>query len=190
MRKKTTATARPFARVANLGRQLAKAEVAPGVRREIMKGADAITQRTPLKRKAEWLADAMDRMDALLPETVRQSVREACACSTTGARLKKIRQLARDHSGLEDFAQALSASHIFGREVVLKGKALHVNFGLERCVCTVKAATRPVSITYCHCCKGHVLRLLGAALGRPLRGEVIGSACSGSPPCRFVVYLD
>lgn len=174
----------------DLGRQLVKAGVSAVVRRKIMQGADKIRQRTSAKQKAAWLADAMDRMDELLPEAVRYAVRQECACCTTGFRLKQIKQLARAHTDLKDFVQALDQSHLFGREVLLKGSALHVDFGLQRCVCTVKAATRPVSITYCHCCKGHVIKLLEAALGRSLRGDVVGSACSGSPLCRFIIYLD
>ncbi len=189
MGKKANVPARPFGRIAELGKQLVNAGLAAPTRRKIMAGAEAITQRTAGKLKAAWLKGAMDRMDALLSPEVRQKVRQECACSTTGWRRKKIRALADAHPNLDEFARALTKCHLFGKEVRHEGSKLHVNFGLARCVCTPKMSQELFSVTYCYCCLGHVLKLLEAGLKRPLRGEVIGSACSGTPPCRFVVHL-
>ncbi len=128
-------------------------------------------------------------MDALLDKEVRYRVREECACSTTGKRLKLIKKLSKDNPDEDDFIRVVDRSHIFGKSVKKKGNKLYITFGLDRCVCSTKASRELVSITYCHCCKGHVKKLLEAGLKRPLRADVISSACSGGDDCRFVIDL-
>lgn len=99
------------------------------------------------------------------------------------------KKLSTENPDLDDFAHAVDRSHIFGKSVTKHGDRLSVTFGLTRCVCTIKASRELVSITYCHCCNGHVKKLLEAGLKRPLRADVISSACSGGDDCRFVIDL-
>jgi len=60
--------------------------------------------------------------------------------------------------------------------------------GLDRyrCVCLPKAE-KPLPITYCYCCGGHVKHHLQIALGRNLDCTVLSSALSsaGQRPCKF-----
>jgi hypothetical protein len=180
-----------FGRVRVLDQSLEKEGVDPAVRAKIMEGgADVLNTMNP-KVKAQWLADAMDRMDGLLPKDVRFKVREDCACCTGGKRLETMKNIAKMNLPLEETIKEIDKSKIFGFKVELDGNRMNVNFGVGQCVCSPKFAGRKVSQTYCHCCKGHVLRLTEVALGRkPLHGDVVGSACSGTGPCRFTVYLD
>ena len=180
-----------FGRVRVLDQFLEKEGVDSRVRAQIMEGGDKVLNTLNPKIKAQWLAEAMDRMDALLPEDVRNKVREDCACCTGGKRLETMKKIAAMNLPLEQIVEEIHKSKIFAYKVELDGNKINVNFGCETCVCSPKFAGRTVSQTYCHCCKGHVLRLMEVALKRkPLRGDVVGSACSGTPPCRFEVYLD
>ena len=179
-----------YHRIAELETQLKKAKVKPAIITQIMAGGDKILRKSKPAVKADWLKQAMERMDKLLPADVRYKVREECACSTTGSRLKLINKLIQDNPTIPEFFKAVNQSHIFGKSVVKKGNTVYVDFGLTRCVCSPKFATGVVSITYCHCCKGHILKLLEAALNKPLRSDVITSACSGGDTCRFEIYLD
>lgn len=180
-----------FGRIRDLGANLEKAGVAAQTRNKIMEGSESIFNTLNPKVKAAWLADAMDRMDELLPEEVRFKVREGCACCTGGKRLETMKNIAKMNLTLEDAVKEIDKSKIFGFMVELEGNRMNVNFGVGQCVCSPKFAGRKVSQTYCHCCKGHVLRLTEVALKRkPLTGDVVGSACSGTGPCRFTVHLD
>ncbi|MFB3895806.1 MAG: DUF6144 family protein [bacterium] len=178
-----------YHRIEELETQLKKAKVKPAIITRIMRGGDKILKKSKPVEKAEWLRLAMERMDAVLPASVRYQVREECACSTTGGRLKLITKLSAENPELDQFFIAVDRSHIFGKSVKKQGKTVYVDFGLTQCVCSPKFATELVSITYCHCCKGHIIKLLEAALQQPLRGDVISSACSGGKTCRFAIYL-
>ncbi len=179
-----------FGRIAVLASELRRAMVQPGIIKQIMAGGEKILRRTKPADKAAWLKKAMDRMDKLLPKEVRYRVREECACCTKGARRKLVKKLKDENPKLDDFFRAVDKSRIFGEKVERKGNKVYVDFGLTRCVCTTKASKELVSITYCHCCKGHVIKLLEIALRKPLRGDVVCSACSGGDSCRFIIYLD
>lgn len=178
-----------FHRIHDIERSLEKCGVDPEIMAKILDGGDKVLQKYKTKVKAQWLKEAMDRMDALLPDDVKFKSREECACCTTGTRLKLIKQIAKENPDIDDFFRAVDKSHVFGEKVEKTGDVVHVNFGLGKCVCTPGALSETTSITYCHCCKGHVLKLLEAGLGRKLRGDVVGSACSGTAPCRFTIYL-
>ena len=178
--------------VRNLELNLEKAGISPEIMSQILEGGDQVTRNTSQKKKAKWMREAMERMDHLLDEKVRFKVREDCACCTTGSRLKLIKQLRREHPDLDAFVEAVDSSHIFGRKVEKEGNTIFVQFGDSgsKCVCLPKNSAEPFSITYCHCCKGHIIKLLEAALKRPLSGDVLASACSGGDTCRFAIYLD
>jgi hypothetical protein len=180
-----------YGRIRDLGKSLEAEGVAEPLRQKIMDGAEGILKTKPPKAKALWLADAMDRMDGFLPEPVRFRVRENCACSTGGKRLETMKEIARKGLPLAEAVKEIDKSKIFGHKTELAGSKISVNFGVGECVCSPRHAGRRVSQTYCHCCKGHVLRLMEVALERkPLAGNVVGSACSGTGPCRFEVLLD
>lgn len=180
-----------FGRVRDLDKNLEKEGVDPAVRAKIMEGGDQVLNTLNPKIKAQWLADAMDRMDALLPEDLRFKVREDSACCTGGKRLEIMKGIAKMNLPLEEAVKEVHKSKIFAYKVELDGNRINVDFGGSQCVCSPKFAGRNVSKTYCHCCKGHVLRLMEVGLGRkPLRGDVVTSACSGTGTCRFEVYLD
>lgn len=180
-----------FGRVRVLDENLAKAGVAPEIREQIMEGGDKVLNTLNPKVKALWLAEAMDRMDELLPEDIRFKVREGCACCTGGKRLETMKNIAKMNLSLPETIKEIDKSKIFGYRATLEDNTVKVNFGNGGCVCSPKFSGRMVSQTYCHCCKGHVLRLMEVALKKkPLTGDITGSACSGSAPCMFVVHLD
>jgi hypothetical protein len=186
-----------YHRIFELDRELRAARVDEATISSIMAGGEKLG-KTPKKEEiGAWLAGAMDRMDALLPADVRKTVRMRNACSLSGARLSAMKGIAKLRLPLPAAVEKVNASAaigfngaVKGYEVRLEGDRIHVCFGMGRCWCHCSQAGRRVSVTYCQCCLGHVLRLLEVALGRkPLTGDVVGSACSGTGPCRFEVNL-
>jgi len=186
-----------YGRIHTLARNLEKAEIAQELIDQIMKGGEAIRRSTNSEKKAEWMKEAMLRMDNLLDRETRYAVREACACCLGGKRLKIAKGISRANENLEDRIKAANeARYVFGHSVTMMedGRIL-VCFWPEglteyRCVCLPKAK-EPLSITYCYCCGGHVKHHLQIALGQKLACKVRSSAVSsgGKKPCTFIFSM-
>lgn len=187
-----------YGRIGILADRLVKAGIAQEIIDEILAGGDTIRKNDSPKKKANWLKDAMSRMDALLDENTRRTVRESCACCLSGKRLELSKGIARKHQTLEDrIAAANETKLVFGHSVTMEddGRVL-VSFSPEgresyRCVCLPKAEG-PVSVTYCYCCGGHVKHHLQIALGRKLSCTVRSSALAsgGKNPCTFLFSIE
>lgn len=186
-----------YGRIHTLARSLEKAEIAQELIDQIMEGGEGIRRSTSSEKKAEWMKEAMLRMDNLLDKETRHSVREACACCVGGKRLKIAKGISRENEKLEDrIKSANEARYVFGHSVTMMedGRIL-VCFEPEglteyRCVCLPKAK-EPLSITYCYCCGGHVKHHLQIALDRKLACRVRSSALSsgGRKPCTFIFSI-
>jgi hypothetical protein len=185
-------------RIAKLADALTAACVDPKTIDKIMAGGELIKKAAKPEKKAEWLSEAMSRMDALLDEPNRYAVREACACCLGGKRLEISKGIGKTYKDLTEAIEAANkARFVFGHSVALQddGRIL-VSFEPDgkdsyRCVCLPKAKL-PVSITYCYCCAGHVKHHLQTALGRKLSCTVRSSALEsgGKSPCSFLFSVE
>jgi hypothetical protein len=186
-----------YGRIRTLARSLAEAGIDGAATLRIMEGGELIARGAKPEAKADWMAGAMRRMDALLDTATRRAVRERCACCLGGKRLEISKAIAREHESLEERIEAANgAKLVFGYGVTREADgSVLVRFRPEgeagyRCVCLPKAR-EPVSITYCWCCGGHVKHHLQIALGRRLECTVRSSALSsgGKRPCTFAFRL-
>lgn len=187
-----------YARIQTLYNNLVKHGIPDDVISEILAGGEQIRRAAKPEHKADWFKNAVDKMDRLLPESARYSVREDCACCLGGKRLQLSQQIAREHHNLEDqIAAANNTRMVFGHSVKREPDgSITVCFypdGLDnyRCVCMPKAR-EPFSLTYCYCCGGHIRHHLQVALGRKLRTKVISSALSsrGKEGCKFSYMIE
>ena len=182
-----------YGRIGKLAEKLGDAGVEQTVIDQIMAGGEAILRTTKPEKKADWMRDAMKRMNSLLDPQTKHAVRESCACCLGGKRLKLSKEIARKHSSLEDRIEAANKTpFVFGNSVTMEenGKIV-VRFDAEgkeqyRCVCLTKA-TEPLPITYCYCCGGHMKHHLQIALGQKLSCKARSSALSsgGKKNCVF-----
>lgn len=183
-----------YHRIEHLEDGLREAGVARRTIDRIMEGGDAIRRGTKPEEKAAWMAEAMRRMDKLLDKRTRYAAREACACCLGGRRLKTAKAIAKANGTLEERIKAVDDARFVGSAVIQKDGKILVRFGAGpppyRCVCLPKAE-KPLSITYCYCCGGHVKHHLQIALGRSLNCKVRSSALSsgGKKPCTFLFAL-
>lgn len=187
-----------YGRAKTLADALSKAGIAPEIRAQILEGAELVRAKDSGEKKAEWVRQAMKRMDDLLDKATRHKVREDCACCLGGKRLEVSKGIAKKNSTLDDRLKAANeARFVFGHSVTLQddGRILVSFFpeGLPEygCVCLRKAGA-PISITYCYCCGGHVKHHLQHALGRKLEMTVKSSALSsgGTRPCQFLFAIE
>ena len=182
-----------YHRIGKLATQLGKAGIKQETIHKIMEGGENILRKTSTAKKADWMREAMLRMNKLLDLKTRKAVREACACRLTGRPLKASQAIARKNNSLEDRIKAANESFsVFGGCVRMQenGEVL-VRFAPEgldhyRCAC-LPGADKPLPITYCFCCSGHVKYHLQISLGRELDYTIRSTALSsgGKFPCSF-----
>jgi hypothetical protein len=178
-----------------LAAQLGKAGIKQQIIDEIMEGGEKILRKTAPVKKADWMREAMLRMERLLDLETRRAVREACACRLTGKPLKSSQTIAEKCKSLEDRIKAADAVlSVYGGCVKMQanGEVL-VRFAPEgldryRCAC-LPGADKPLPVTYCYCCGGHVRYHHRISLGRELDYTIRSTALSsgGKLPCAFIL---
>ena len=183
--------------IGELATQLEKAGIKSDIIDKIMQGGENILRRTSPREKADWMREAMLRMNKLLDLKTRRTVREACACRLTGRPLKASQSIARENKSLEDRIRAANkAIAVFGGCVRMQenGEIL-MRFAPERldhyhCAC-LRGADKPLPVTYCFCCGGHVKYHLQISLGLDLDYTIRSTALSsgGKLPCTFSLRL-
>jgi hypothetical protein len=182
-----------YHRIGELATQLGKAGIRQETIDKIMKSGENILRKTTPAKKADWMREAMLRMNKLLDLKTRKTVREACACRLTGRPLKASQAIARNNKSLEDRIRAANkAISVYGGCVQMQenGEVL-MRFAPEgldhyRCPC-LPGADKPLPVTYCFCCGGHVKYHLQISLGRELDYTIHSTALSsgGKFPCTF-----
>jgi hypothetical protein len=158
-----------------------------------MQEGESIRANLSPRKKAEWLRNAMERMEDLPPE-LRKSIREGCSCCLGGKRGQLSKAIGRQYSTLsERVAAANRTPFVFGHTVTqTEDDTFEVQFqpdGWEmyRCPCLPHAEPRPFPVTYCQCCGGHVKHHLQQAIGLKLDCSVVHTALTsaGKQPCVF-----
>ncbi len=192
MQKKQPVKKYEYGRINTLAEKLAEAGIGPAVIEKIMEGGEAILSKTTPEKKADWMREAMKRMNRLLDPETRQSVRENCACCIGGQRLKLSKEIAAKYSSLEDRIKATSKVPLtFANGATMENGKIVIRFYPEgqdhyRCVC-LPQAKESLPITYCYCCGGHMKHHLQIALGVELSCKARSSALSsgGKKGCVF-----
>jgi len=186
-----------YHRIGELATQLEKAGIERDIIDKIMQGGENILRKTSPAKKADWMREAMLRMNKLLDLKTRKTVREACACRLTGRPLKASQAIARENKSLEDRIKAANkAIAVFGGCVRMQenGEIL-MRFAPEgldhyQCAC-LRGADKPLPVTYCFCCGGHAKYHLQISLGLDLDYTIRSTALSsgGKLPCTFSLRI-
>ena len=175
-------------------------QVSDEVVAQIMEGYEDVTDNSKKPKKAAFMTQAMQRMDALLDPAVSHAVRDACACSKGGWRLKAVQKVAQEYAGrpLEDRLRALGEVRYMGKPTLNADGDIVGGVGDRggfQCPCPVFSNSGhqgPVSLTYCYCCAGHLRFHYQIALGVKLATKAVLSsalASEGTEPCRFVYEI-
>jgi hypothetical protein len=166
---------------------------------EIMAGYEKIRDGAKKETRAAFFIEAIKRMDKLLDNETCRDVRDACACSKGGYRLKASEKFAHEYVGrsLEEKLQAMWQAKM-GKPVLNADGTITTGIGDEggfECPCPVFQGTNvkePVSKTYCYCCAGHFRFHYQIALGVKLKTLAVESSALASSrelPCRFTFEI-
>lgn len=167
---------------------------------KILAGYENLTDRARKGERAAFFIEAIKRMEQSLDPETCQAVRDACACSKGGWRLKAVQKLAREYAGrsLEEKLKALWQVTYMGKPVLNEDGTITTGIGDEggfECPCPVfngMGLQEPVSKTYCYCCAGHFRFHYQIALGVKLSTRAVLSSALDSrrkEPCRFVFEI-
>lgn len=165
---------------------------------KIIEGYEKVSDRSNKARKAEFFANAMERMDELVLPEHGQGIRDSCACSKGGWRLKAMQMIAKEGGSLEERISAINKVKHMGTPVLNEDGTITARIGDEKgfeCPCPVFQGSgykEPVSITYCYCCGGHFRHHYQIALGIELETVTVESSALASQrrePCRFVYRI-
>lgn len=180
-----------------LATQMGKVGINQDIIDKIMEGGENILPKTSPKKKADWMREAMLRMNKLLNLKARKAVREACACRLTGQPLKSSQAIAQKNRSLENRIKAANKSiSVYGGCVKMQDNGeILMRFSPEgldhyRCPC-LPGADKPLPVTYCFCCGGQIKYHLQISLGLKLNYTIQSTALSsvGKLPCIFSLQI-
>ena len=180
-----------------LDQQLIK-HVDDDTREILLAGMDYVQDGSTPEVKARWACEMMDRMDRLLDEATRMRVREGCACVLSGEKsiyaktFRKLRKLNPDDDVyLREVIAYLNSTQPLRRcgEVTQQGDEIYSVIGRETCGCSAvrQGLTRPISRTWCHCCKGSLLSVYKYVFtDKTCEMDVVRTIATGGDECCFV----
>ena len=158
------------------------------VRAAVMAGSDEIKETSSARRKARWVREAMERLDALSDTEARHGIMEECGhqCAASNLRsLKKVQVLYRQTGDLDQVLAAIQQGAVRFR-LRREGDVVHIFY--ERCFCSlVNAAQSVLSPTYCYCSKGFTQTVWEGILGRPVKVALARSIVAGASECEIVI---
>lgn len=167
---------------------------------QIFAGYERISDTAPKEKKAAFFLQAVTRMESCLDAGDCHAIRDACACSKGGWRLKAMQKIAREYEGkgLEEKIHAIAQVTHMGKPALDENGRISAGIGEAggfSCPCPVfegVALAGPVPLAYCYCCAGHFRYHYQIALGTKLAThQVLSSALAsqGREPCRFVYQI-
>lgn len=186
--------------VARFKEALKQQEIPESIQRQIFHDHEKVSDRSKKEKRAAFFKDAINRMDELLDPETNQAIRDACACSKGGWRLKAMQKVAKEYSerSLEEKLGAIGAVKYMGNPRLNPDGTITASIGETGgfdCPCPVfngVELTEPVSITYCYCCAGHFRYHYQIALDTKLETVTVESSALESQrknPCRFIYRI-
>jgi len=171
------------------------------VSKKVMEGSEEITEKTDKRKIAEWVKDAMGRLDALANEKIRVQIMENCGynCAEVNRKfVERAKARRKKFKTVDEFLEAEQRKPMTGTRLVREGKILYQFYTPRaftrpmRCYCALLRGLpddEKVSVTYCHCSKGFVKKFWENVLERPVRVELVQSAVSGASECKFTIHF-
>jgi len=171
------------------------------ISKKVMKGSEEINEKTDMRKIAEWVRGAMERLDILVDEKTRVQIMEKCGynCADINRRvIERAKARRKKFKSIDEFLEAEQRKPMTGTRLVREGNTLYQFYTPRaftrpmRCYCALLRGLsddEKVSVTYCHCSKGFVKKFWENVLGRPVRVELMQSVVSGASECKFAIHI-
>lgn len=153
---------------------------------EILVGSEGFNTFPP-KRKAEWIHQAMLRLDARVSPRMANLIMRECSCEPY-TRLRNARKLLKLYKDFGLFMERLSHMRLLGDRVETHDNLIYIYY--DRCYCQRVSASRiPISRTFCQCSVGYVHKVFEIVMDRKVDVELNSSIINGDVECKFTVRL-
>jgi len=165
------------------------AEAGAAVSKKVIIHPEHFDGTTDYARKAEWIRNAVQRLEKEAGKATAKRVMEACGMKCCGpTQQKRARRFMEDSQSVEELLAKLNERGIGGGRLKLKNKNTIVG-GYDWCYCgRVKQTEEPFPTdTYCHCSAGWYKSLFGAAFGKPVKVKLKQSIIQGAGSCEFEI---
>ena len=171
-------------------------------RDKILSGMDYVKESSSPEVKAQWAYEVVKRMDEVLDSETCIEVRENCTClksnenSIYAKTFRKLRKQCTDEdSYIDEVVKYLNDTRPLRRcgEVSRKGDRIFSVIARGRCACpTIREGLKqPISVTWCHCCKGSLLSVYKYVFpDKTCKMEIISSVASGGDTCTMVTMYE
>ena len=141
------------------------------IKDNVLRGMDFVRDTSSPDIKAQWADEITKRLDKYLDEETRIKVREKCACIISNEKsiyAQTFRKLRKQHLNDADYLTAVvdylnsTAPLLRCGEVSLDGDIIITVLARNSCECSAlkNGLTKPISVTWCHCCKGSILSVV------------------------------
>ena len=164
---------------------------------KILSGMEYVKDGSTPDIKAKWAKEITKRLDEYLDSETCIKIRENCACLKSNEKsvyAQTFKKLRKQHDDDYDYLHAvvdyLNSTKPLRRcgEVELSGDKITTIIARGRCECQVlkNGLTNPISITWCHCCKGSILSVIKYIFPKKKCNMIIKeTAASGGELCLF-----
>ncbi len=171
------------------------------IRDRVMEGSEKISPNTDKVKIAEWVKEAMNRLDKITDKKVRMQIMEDCGynCSAVNKGvIERAKARRKKYKTMDEFLKAEQLNPMTGTRLERKGDVLYQFYTPRsytrpmRCYCSLLRSLpddQNVSLTYCFCSKGFVKKLWESVLEREVKVELIKSVVSGARECEFAIHL-
>jgi hypothetical protein len=136
-----------------------------------------------------WLTDLLDTIEAELDEPTKIRLFAGCGRGCFRRHSFKQELAAQGQGSVEKLIAALRNNF----EAWQEGDRVHIRYGetSSGCYCPVLRGqpARPDD-PHCHCTRATHQAIFEAALGRPVRVEIVETVRRGGQTCHFIAYLD
>jgi hypothetical protein len=168
---------------------------------KVMEGSEQVTEKTDKRKTAEWVKNAMKKLDALVDEKTRVQIMQNCGYNCAKKNSKVIeRAVARrkKYASINEFLEAEQQKPMKGTKLAREGNILYQFYTPQaftrpmRCYCGLLRGLpneETVSKTYCNCSRGFVEKFWENVLGRPVNVDLLQSVISGDKECKFAIHL-
>jgi hypothetical protein len=168
---------------------------------KVMVGSEQITAKTGKKEIAEWVKNAMEKLDATVDEQTRVQIMQNCGYSCAEKNSKVIeRAVARrkKYASVNDFLASEQQKPMKGTRLAREGNILYQFYTPQaftrpmRCYCGLLRGfpnDESMSKTYCNCAKGFVEKYWESVLEKPVKVDLLQSVVAGDKECKFAIHL-
>ena len=174
-------------KIGNLAKNIEK-ETNQAVLLEVMKNIDQFKSASNRLEKAEWINDAICRLEKQIGKEKSIKIMENCGRDCCGSKHSEhAKQLMSESKSVEEFAGKLSRG---GVKFKLQDKNTIIG-EYNKCYCSmVNQIKKPFqSLTYCHCGVGYIRQRFESAFGKPVEVEVVQPVITGAKSCKFIIHI-